>query len=69
MALLERAQWRDTPREKSRLNVFVSYSRQDVSFVHRLLEALAALGIEAFVDREHIEKSEEWWPRIKQLIT
>ena len=52
-----------------KLNVFISYSRQDIAFVDRLQETLRSRGIEAFVDREHIEKSEEWWTRIKQLIT
>jgi hypothetical protein len=31
--------------------------------------ALKGRGIEAFVDRKDIEKGEEWWARIKQLIT
>jgi WD40 repeat protein len=53
----------------AKLNVFISYSRQDIAFVDRLQAAIAAHGIEAFVDREYIEKSEEWWVRIKQLIT
>src|SRR5262245_40092294 len=56
-------------RKSNILNVFISYSRQDIAFVDRLQEALAERGIEAYVDREHIEKGEEWWARIKQLIT
>lgn len=35
----------------------------------RLQAALAQHEIEAFVDREHVEKGEEWWARIQQLIT
>lgn len=56
-------------RKTAKLNVFISYSRQDMAFVDRLQQALAAHDIEAFVDRAHIEKGEEWWARIKQLVT
>jgi len=52
-----------------KLKVFISYSRQDMAFVDRLQTALAERGIEAFVDRDHIEKSEDWWARLTQLIT
>ena len=52
------------------LKVFISYSRRDaLDFVDRLQPALAAHGIDAYVDREDIEKGEEWWKRIEQLIT
>jgi TIR domain len=57
------------PEKSVKLNVFISYSRQDSAFVDDLQEALAAHGIEAFVDREQIEKGEAWWARITQLIT
>ncbi len=57
------------PREQSRLCVFISYSRHDADFVDRLQSALHQRGIEAFVDLEDIEKGEEWWARIEQLIT
>lgn len=50
------------------LNVFISYSRRDLDFVDRLEAALAARGIAASVDRSAIEKGEEWWARIQQLI-
>jgi hypothetical protein len=52
------------------LKVFISYSRRDaLDFVGRLQPALAKHGVDAYVDREDIEKGEEWWERIKQLIT
>ena len=35
----------------------------------RIQAALADRGIEAVLDREEIEKGEEWWARIEQLIT
>lgn len=56
-------------RQAEKLKVFISYSRQDMAFVDRLQTALAERGIEAFVDRDHIEKSEDWWARLTQLIT
>jgi len=52
------------------LKVFISYSRRDaLDFVDRLQPALANHGVDAYVDREDIEKGEEWWERIEQLIT
>lgn len=48
---------------------FISYSRKDIDFVDRLHVALDVHGIDARIDREDIEKSEEWWSRIQQLIT
>jgi hypothetical protein len=59
----------ETRAVKSKLNVFISYSRQDTQFVDRLQTALRSHEIEAFVDRRDIEKAEEWWSRIEQLIT
>jgi hypothetical protein len=49
--------------------VFISYSRANNAFVERLEAALKQRGVETFVDREAIEKGEEWWGRIQQLIT
>jgi hypothetical protein len=54
---------------KTKLNVFISYSRQERESVNRLQTARKSRGIEALVDREDIAKGEEWWARIKQLIT
>lgn len=50
-------------------NVFISYSRQDLLFVNRLQAELVEHGICVTVDREDIEKGEDWWARIQQLIT
>ena len=61
---------RNSSRESgSNFSVFISYSRQDLAFVDRLQAALELDGVEVFVDREAIEKGEEWWLRIQQLIT
>jgi hypothetical protein len=44
------------------------YSRTDINFVDRLEGALKAHGVNARVDRDDIEKGEEWWARIHHLI-
>jgi WD40 repeat protein len=56
-------------RQTPKLKVFISYSRQDMAFVDRLEAVLADSGVETFVDRTAIAKGEEWWDRIRQLIT
>lgn len=56
------------PLEIGRATAFISYSRKDIGFVNRLEVALKARGVDARVDREDIEKGEEWWRRIQQLI-
>ena len=56
------------PPEPEKSTAFISYSRTDIDFVDRLEEALKARGVDARVDREDIEKGEEWWTRIEQLI-
>lgn len=48
--------------------MFISYSRVDQAFVARLEAGLQARGVRAFIDRIDIEKSEDWWARIQQLI-
>ena len=55
-----------TRREDTR--VFLSYSRQDMSFVDRLEQALVERGITVYLDRTEIEKGVDWWERIRQLI-
>jgi hypothetical protein len=68
-ALLRKLRSADPP-QTDELKVFISYSRRDaLDFVDRLQPALAKHGVDAYVDREDIEKGEEWWERIEQLIT
>ena len=50
------------------IKVFVSYSRNNLQFVSRLKDALQTRSITAYVDRDEIEKGEEWWKRIQELI-
>jgi len=49
--------------------VFISYSRSDMAFVDRLEPALIARGYEVMIDREQIYAFEDWWGRLKSLIT
>jgi hypothetical protein len=56
------------PAETTGPTAFISYSRTDMAFVNRLEDALKARGVDARVDRDDIEKGEEWWTRIQQLI-
>jgi WD40 repeat protein len=50
------------------IKVFISYSRKDVTFVDELQAALMTRNYDVAVDRQDIEKGEEWWARIRQLI-
>src|SRR5258705_13200131 len=47
--------------------VFISYSRQDMTFVDRLEAALKARGVEPLIDRSEIYAFEDWWKRIQAL--
>ena len=63
-------QAQQTGREDEPLaGVFLSYSRDDVAFVERLRAGLEAHDVTAHLDREDIEKAEDWWERLTQLIT
>jgi len=45
-------------------DIFISYSRKDKDFVHRLDESLKSRGREAWVDWEDIRPTEEWMQAI-----
>ena len=49
-------------------DVFTSYSRRDLPFVVRLLEALKGRDVEAWVDLEGLYAGEEYWPEICKAI-
>ena len=57
-----------TDPRKVRLNVFVSYSRDDVTFADQLVAALTAFGFSTTIDREGIQAAENWKTRLQQLI-
>src|SRR5215475_8119805 len=56
---------RQPPRPQ---DVFISYSRKDKDFVHRLDEALKSRGREAWVDWEGIRALENWEETIYSAI-
>ena len=49
--------------------VFISYSRKDMLFADRLEAALRARNFEPLIDRAEIYAFEDWWERIKSLIS
>jgi len=60
----------DPPRTDAepRARIFISYSRQDLSFANRLAGDLQARGFEPRIDRDDIYAFEDWWKRIQALI-
>ncbi len=52
----------------NRAKVFISYSRKDLSFAQMLVEALAARGFDAFLDKTDIAPGEPWKERLGGLI-
>ena len=48
--------------------VFISHSRGDSPAVDELARALRSRKIETAIDRTDIEKFEDWWKRIQQII-
>src|SRR5438067_4214455 len=49
-------------------DIFISYSRKNKEFVHRLDDALKSLGREAWVDWRDIRPTEEWMQAIYAAI-
>jgi hypothetical protein len=45
-------------------DVFISYSRKDIDFARRLVEALKNAGQEAWIDWQGIPYSADWWREI-----
>src|SRR5262249_11295211 len=51
-----------------KLNVFVSYSRDDLEFADQLVEGLEVTGYEVSIDRHGISGGEAWESRLGALI-
>src|SRR5690348_11284949 len=49
-------------------DVFLSYSRKDVTFVRRLFDLLKGKGKEVWADFEDIPKAADWWQEIEAGI-
>ncbi len=54
--------------EAARGTIFISYAREDVAFVRRLLTGLSGRGHEVSYELNAIFPSEEFWPKICALI-
>ena len=51
-----------------KLNVFISYSRDDLAFADQLDAALRPAGFETTIDRDGISPGEDWQKRLGGLI-
>ena len=58
----------DRSKEASRLGVFISYSRNDISFADQLDGALGLLGFATVLDRREIGGGEDWKGRLGALM-
>ncbi len=54
---------------KTRIKVFISYSRADKAFASDLVLGLAACGFAPYIDRQDIAAGEDWEKRLAGLIT
>ncbi len=52
----------------ARINVYLSYSRQDSAFVDKLTEALQERDVDVAIDRHSISSGEDWRARLHQMI-
>src|SRR6516162_9694323 len=58
----------DAARQGDKLNVFISYSRDDLAFADQLDAALGLAGFGATIDRQGISAGEDWQTRLGALI-
>src|SRR5271156_1277124 len=56
------------PGQGEKLNVFISYSRDDLAFADQLRAALLAYDFAITIDRESITSGEDWQKRLGLLI-
>jgi TIR domain/WD domain, G-beta repeat len=54
--------------QRDKLNVFISYSRDDLAFADQLDAALGLAGFSTSIDRQAISGGEEWEKRLGALI-
>ena len=48
--------------------VFISYSRRDLSFVGRLVQGLERMGLDVWYDLSGLEGGERWGDKIQGAI-
>jgi len=58
----------ETPGHDDKLNVFISYSRDDLDFSDQLDKALGLYGFATTIDRHGISVGEDWKSRLGNLI-
>ena len=58
----------DASSKANKLNVFISYSRDDLSFADQLAIALGLHNFEIAIDRRGISGGEDWQTRLGALI-
>ena len=58
----------DAPREAAKLSVFISYSRDDLTFTDQLDAALGIVGFAIMLDRHGISGGEDWKRRLGNMI-
>jgi TIR domain len=56
------------PADAGALNVFISYSRDDLGFADQLVAALESCGFDPTIDRHGISAGEDWKKRLGSLI-
>src|SRR5271163_5180388 len=55
-------------QQGDKLNVFISYSRDDIAFADQLRAALLGYDFAVTIDRESITSGEDWQKRLGALI-
>jgi hypothetical protein len=58
----------ESAQQGGKLNVFISYSRDDLAFADQLDAALGLAGFGATIDRQGISAGEDWQTRLGALI-
>ena len=58
----------ESARQGDKLNVFISYSRDDLAFADQLDAALGFAGFGTTIDRHGISAGEDWQTRLGALI-
>ena len=58
----------EAAQQDGKLNVFISYSRDDLAFADQLDASLQLGGFETTIDRRGISAGEDWKARLGSLI-
>ena len=58
----------ESGQQGGKLNVFISYNRDDLAFADQLYAALEAFGFGLTMDQRGISAGEDWQKRLGSLI-